>query len=300
MIRKTFLISMTLIGFLSSCTSQIDKKTPLSNENDPSRLEVKLDDISADNYVSSILGGPSALKVLNLVDDITDIDFKGSLIASWPISNTFLDSNNHIRPDRVPVISAARVESMISPSPEELDQLALRYNANLSTAEFPYAREAFALNFTDKYVYEVDIPNVGAIAYIDASAKSINNIISNSITYADSPSVKVLEAPQSSSSLGFNQVQTIQLASLPRAFRKKDSDLSTSSTQKLYWFPADRTEQDFFHIVKHQEDNKFIDIKSNTTYRFHNAKSVESQNLKEKIQITFNNQLGYMEQSNEK
>ena len=75
----------------------------------------------------------------------------------------------------------------------------MAYYASLYNAGFPqdipFAQEAFKLNFTNKYIYNIEIPSVGYVGHADVSTQYITNTSNNQDVYYDSPTLYYLDDP---------------------------------------------------------------------------------------------------------
>ena len=286
--RRTATCAFSLTLLLAACTHQPERattNTPLQGNT------FALKSTEANGYVEAGLRGLNLPQLARLSLDTTDltrINFSNTQIAQLPFADKFLNTEGYIRPDRIPQVNVVEAQSMVELTDENLAYYAALYNASFPQ-DIPYAAEAFKLNFTDKFVYSIEIPDVGYVGYADVSAQYVKNSINQQDVYYDSPVLYYLDHPTMVSELA--QLPNLRLSSLPRVMQKSALSSTAQRSGKLYWFPD--TQGGRNHYVVQSGAQTFSDIFTRQHFAFKPQTVAALESRKQAI-LHFGGQTGQM------
>ena len=247
--------------------------------------------VHPDNYVEAgfrTLSLPNSL-TSNLNIDLTKFNFSNTQIAALPFADSFLDSAGYIRPDRIPQVEVVEAQSLVEINDENMAYYASLYNADFPQ-DIPFAQEAFKLNFTNKYIYNIEIPSVGYVGHADVSTQYITNTSNNQDVYYDSPTLYYLDDPITYSAM--SKIPKIPLKSLPSSMQRNNIK-ALHQDVKLYWFPNNNIKGTSWNYVIQVGQNTFKDIYTVQEFSFV-AEKTNSLEHERRITLNFNGQTGYM------
>lgn len=256
MLHSVFPLIFTFLFSACSGSGEVGKVK------NPRDVASSITDVSANKYIEVIAGG-KGLKSLS-VDSLYSVDFSGTPFVNIPLAGAVFDANNRIRPGKAPNVSAYRAITMMNTSDAAMENLYSQVNQP-EIINHDVTLDILRIRYTDQFIYQVDVPDLGYVAEARVSAVGVMDPDSNTMIYTDSPILKGYDQPVKT--LKLSNIRYEDLNSLPNFMLKERSIVQSGSHANVYWFSDNYLSTDYYTVVN-TGGNEFAEINGSKRFKF--------------------------------
>lgn len=220
-----------------------------------------LADFPADRCVQEIFRRDDGMQRLTL-DDLWTVDLSRTPLAQFPLSAACLGKDGRLTPERVPTVSAYRASSLMDHGEAAMRHL-LDSGTYLEIRSPEFSLNTVALNFTDQYLFLINVPGQGHVAEGSASARCIVDDAGRCV-YQDVIAHTLYDdiRPVTETRI---RIRSEPLPSLTREMQGVPRDADMAQDTALYWFMTDDAVK---HFVVPQGQGLFAEVTTGCRYEF--------------------------------